>query len=707
MVAVKSECLTLLTFCLYLSSGEEEVIRTLSHGGQVRGFRQTVSVDGNNRDIDTFLGVPYAKPPVGIRRFAAPEAHGGWSGVKNATTRPLTCWQYLPGEFDLQNPAARMWLNNTEMSEDCLYLNIWSPAKHDQKLPVLVWIYGGGFTTGSSTLDIYDGSVLAATQQVIVLSMQYRLGAFGFLRLDPEAGTTSKIRNNVSDVNTIALGNQGLYDQLLALEWTNENIIHFGGNPNQVTIFGESAGAVSVSILWLSPLAQRFFRRAIIHSGSAYARWGLSNTDEANNRSSELAVACGCKPPSISREGSIKCLQSLDPITLINNLDSIAAAIGERRLQTLLRTLNNASDPPDPELLSWAVSSRSYFDVPLPPIVDGFLLPAPPDVMLSQAHFSKLKHAPELLVGVNKNEGMYFLMYGLAIRDSQFLYPNGTVNLPEGVRLAGKRQPLKSLKSLADFHRITAAQLLDEKYLINGITQLPALFYGLPVQTNSTMGYADPETIQMSGEELMQRLDLLSGDADFVCPTLNYAELVAKMDKSKVFLYEFRRRTNSTTMPEWAGVMHGYELEYVFGMPRSERFQDQYYRFNDEERQLSDMMMKMWTNFAKRGDPNLNDNGTSSPVRWPKYRPISTSAKSGEYLILDTEIQSSRKLKIDGCRFWLHQMSELSAIPRETCDDLSNNAGRAWHDSSNVIKIMAAWIALSVYLQRSLCQSLC
>ncbi|VDQ16253.1 unnamed protein product [Trichobilharzia regenti] len=250
----------------------------LSHGGIIRGVEETVNNDGVPIQVNRFLSIPYALPPVGKLRFAPPIEHPGWNGIRDATKLSATCWQYIFTGFDSVNPAGRMWINNTEMNEDCLYLNVWQPTNSvnaRQPLPVMVWIYGGGFTSGSANLQVYNGAILAATQNVIIVSMQYRVGAFGFLRLDPSLD------------NNIALGNQGILDQYMALLWVKNNIQRFNGDPNQVTIFGESAGAVSISILWLSPLVQPYFKRAILQSGSLYARWGLDEPYEAHEKAVE------------------------------------------------------------------------------------------------------------------------------------------------------------------------------------------------------------------------------------------------------------------------------------------------------------------------------------------------------------------------------------------------------------------------------------
>ncbi|KAM7536923.1 hypothetical protein Aperf_G00000065534 [Anoplocephala perfoliata] len=237
---------------------------TLSHGGSLEGIKWRIN---GTYDVDAYLGIPFAKPPLGKLRFAPPEPVDPWEGKRNATQMPKTCMQYTSGAFDHANPAAQIWINNTLMDEDCLYLNVWVPSTHhrtNKLLPVMVWIFGGGFYSGSATLDVYDGRFLAAMEEVIVVSMQYRLGPFGFLYIKPEVG-----------------GNMGLKDQQLALKWVQDNIETFNGDPNQVTLFGESAGAVSVGLQYLAPTSRPLFKRIIMESSSPLNRWALSTPADA------------------------------------------------------------------------------------------------------------------------------------------------------------------------------------------------------------------------------------------------------------------------------------------------------------------------------------------------------------------------------------------------------------------------------------------
>jgi para-nitrobenzyl esterase len=225
-----------------------------------------VSADGKVR---TFKGIPFAAPPVGPLRWKAPQPVTPWTGVRKAIEYGPRCMQ--------GNIYSDMIFHDAGPSEDCLYLNLWMPANPtSRKLPVMVWIYGGGYQAGATSEARQDGGNLSK-RGVVVVSMNYRLGIFGFFshpELAQESGHNSS-------------GNYGLLDQLAALEWVKKNIATLGGDHDNVTIFGESAGSFSVSALVASPLAKGLFKRAIGESGAYLANGTLplkprADTDQAN-----------------------------------------------------------------------------------------------------------------------------------------------------------------------------------------------------------------------------------------------------------------------------------------------------------------------------------------------------------------------------------------------------------------------------------------
>src|SRR5215471_10003372 len=234
-----------------LSRAQLRYVQQQTANGVLEGV---VSTDGKVR---TFKGIPYAAPPVGPLRWKPPQPTTPWNGVRKATEYGARCIQTRVYE-DMVFP-------DPGPSEDCLYLNLWMPEVHSPApLPVMVWIYGGGFHAGASSEPRQDAANLSK-KGVLVVSMNYRLGIFGFFS-NPELARESG--HNAS-------GNYGLMDQLAALKWVKQNIAAFGGDPNNVTIFGESAGSFSVSALMASPLAKGIFQKAIGESGAAFSRSDL------------------------------------------------------------------------------------------------------------------------------------------------------------------------------------------------------------------------------------------------------------------------------------------------------------------------------------------------------------------------------------------------------------------------------------------------
>ena len=256
------KALLLVTAILFAASAFPDVREADVTGGKVSG----VAANG----VVSFKGIPFAAPPVGELRWKAPQPVKPWTGVKDASKFGPSCMQ--------DATMARVFNAPPEVSEDCLYLNVWTPAKSaSDALPVMVWIYGGGFVGGQTSVPAYDGTHLAQ-KGVVLVSVAYRVGVFGFLAhsdLSRESGKGS--------------GNYGLQDQIAGLQWVKANIAKFGGNPNRVTIFGESAGGISVSMLAASPAAKGLFQGAISESGGNFG--GARSANEGGMTTPSLAAA--------------------------------------------------------------------------------------------------------------------------------------------------------------------------------------------------------------------------------------------------------------------------------------------------------------------------------------------------------------------------------------------------------------------------------
>ena len=305
-------------------------------GGVISG---TVNSTGN---IHVFKGIPFAAPPVGDFRWKAPQPVRPWAGVKSCITFGPSPMQDSPAPFSMW--SEEFLIPKEPISEDCLYLNVWTGAAAPaEKRPVLVWIYGGGFASGGSAVPIYDGEAMAK-KGIIFVSINYRVGLFGFFAhpdLTKESGHH-------------ASGNYGLMDQIAALKWVQKNIAAFGGDPGNVTIAGQSAGSMSVNCLAASPVARGLFRRAIGESGASFTG---GNASLANAEQEGMKVMASLKAASLSD----------------------------------LRAL------PADQLLKTGQGLRG-------PIVDGYVLP---DAILNIYKAGK-QNRVDLLTGWNQDEGLVF-----------------------------------------------------------------------------------------------------------------------------------------------------------------------------------------------------------------------------------------------------------------------------------------------------------
>lgn len=293
--------------------------------------------------VKVFKGIPFAAPPVGQARWQPPQPSANWRGERMADTFGPDCMQqpYPQGSF--------FYRPSRLSSEDCLYLNVWTAAAPDESRPVMVWLHGGALTRGSGAIDTYDGAALAQ-KDVVVVTINYRLGVFGYFA-HPEL---------VAESPEFSAGNYGILDQIQALTWVQDNIAAFGGDPGNVTIFGESAGAWSVHFLTASPLAEGLFHKAIAQSG---ARLDPRVELDRQTRAGTSAAAAGTQ---------------------------LAGRMG-------VNSLSDLRAMPARELLDGAANQGFRTDG----IVDGWVIPEQPYQMFSQGRQNKVP----VLVGFNSEEG--------------------------------------------------------------------------------------------------------------------------------------------------------------------------------------------------------------------------------------------------------------------------------------------------------------
>ncbi|XP_036410356.1 neuroligin-1-like isoform X1 [Megalops cyprinoides] len=337
--------------------------------GKMRGFKKELHNEILGPVIQ-FLGVPYAAPPIGDRRFQPPEPPSSWSGTRNATHFAPVCPQTIQ-EGRLPEVMLPVWFTNSieivssyvqDQSEDCLYLNIYVPTEDDIResgspKPVMVFIHGGSYMEGTG--NMFDGSILASYGNVIVITVNYRLGVLGFLSTGDQA----------------AKGNYGLLDLIQALRWTSENIAFFGGDPLRITVFGSGAGASCVNLLTLSHYSEGnrwsnstkgLFQRAIAQSGTALSSWAVSFQPAKYARILAKKVGCDLE----SSADLVECLQ-------------------KRHYK---------------ELVDQDVQPARYH-IAFGPVIDGDVIPDDPQILMEQGEFLNY----DIMLGVNQGEGLKFV----------------------------------------------------------------------------------------------------------------------------------------------------------------------------------------------------------------------------------------------------------------------------------------------------------
>uniref|UniRef100_A0A8C2EPX7 Neuroligin 1 n=1 Tax=Cyprinus carpio TaxID=7962 RepID=A0A8C2EPX7_CYPCA len=601
--------------------------------GKLRGFKKELNNDILGPVIQ-FLGVPYAAPPTGERRFQPPEPPVSWSDIRNATQFGPVCPQTLL-EGRLPDVMLPVWFTNSievvssyiqDQSEDCLFLNIYVPTEDVKRIskecarkpgkkicrkggplskkqnddladndgaedediresgspkPVMVFIHGGSYMEG--TANMFDGSILASYGNVIVITVNYRLGVLGFLSTGDQA----------------AKGNYGLLDQIQALRWTSENIAFFGGDPLRITVFGSGAGASCVNLLTLSHYSEGnrwsnstkgLFQRAIAQSGTALSSWAVSFQPAKYARMLAKKVGCNLK----DTVELVECLQKKHYKELV-----------EQDIQP------------------------ARYHIAFGPVIDGDVIPDDPQILMEQGEFLNY----DIMLGVNQGEGLKFVELivdnenGVQANDFDYAVSSFVDDLygyPEGKDIL--RETIKFMYTdWADRH--------------------------------------NPETRRKT-------LLALFTDHQWVAPAVATADLHSSFG-SPTYFYAFYHHCQTEQVPPWADAAHGDEIPYVFGLPMIGPTELFPCNFSKNDVMLSAVVMTYWTNFAKTGDPNQpvpqdtkfihTKPNRFEEVAWTRY-----NQKDQLYLHIGLKPRVKEHYRANKVNLWLELVPHLHSLNEVT-----------------------------------------
>ncbi|KAL7023567.1 hypothetical protein ACKWTF_012681 [Chironomus riparius] len=497
----------------------EERVVVKTRNGALRGRYQTFKT-GNSGGYFSFQGIRYGKEPSGDRRFKAALPEDPWTGTRTALREGASC------------PHRNMILENYRGNEDCLYLNVYTPivpeGRSNPKFQVLFWIHGGAFQFGNGNAFLYGPDYFMESGEIILVTINYRLGPLGFLN----TGTPE------------APGNVGLKDQILALKWVRDNIQYFGGDPNEVTIAGQSAGSASVHYLILSPLGKGLFKRAIAQSGVAINPWSF--TDIPNERAFMLGRAL-----SYETNSTEKLIQFLRKATPQQIVDSAPKTLN---IEDARKNVGLAFVPSIERVFQMTNDTHPEYDQPF--------LTEHPLKILKEGRFNRVP----LLLGFNAHEAMLFLRRFKKDRTLLTQYEN-------------------------DFARLVPLDL-----------NIPGGRYG----SEATLVSDRVRDFYLGGRAIsldtVEEMILLLTDIMFIRGISNTAKIHAKYSGNNVYLYRFSydgalglyKRLLNVNRP---GVCHGDELGYLFYFGIFNVSLDP----SSSEANVKKRMVRMWTNFVKYG----------------------------------------------------------------------------------------------------------
>lgn len=484
----------------------------------------------------SYLGIPFAAPPVGDLRFYSPVQPKPWTKVLSVMEHGEICPQYVDDGI---------WLGH----EDCLYLNVIQPddIKEDEKLPVIVWIYGGAFVFGDGyEFGLYSGFNLVKQHRVIIVTFNYRLGALGFMALD-ELSKTDPLHMT---------GNQGMADQLFALQWVHDNIENFGGNSSHVTLAGESAGAMSVCFHLASPASQGLFHAALMESGTCDSPVFFVDREPSVEWSIVYGQSIGCNYTD-SHE-LVECLQLL-PASIFVAPEKANQTVNQSIKRTMPTSIVHGTSVTPPAL------PLLYPTIPWAPTIDGVLLH---DTPLAIMKSGKAARVP-LLIGTNLDEGSIFLNQLYQILPGELHNPFIYSDIP----------------------LILAHMFANNSTIINAVLQqYPADNF----------------------KSITNLTETLLRDNFFLCPSRRALKMLSNLPNPvDTFFYQYNYLSDFIE-DHYLGVYHSSELEFVW----DNEFPPIIHSFSKKDQYVADMMGSYWTNYAKSFSPNI---GGKTPIFWPAW----------------------------------------------------------------------------------------
>ncbi|CAH1126253.1 unnamed protein product [Ceutorhynchus assimilis] len=526
-----------------------------------------------------FLGIPYAKAPKGDLRFKAPNPPESWTDIRNATKEGPEC------------PSSDMYFTYFIGNEDnCLNLNVFTkelPKESESlKKPVMVWIHGGAFVTGSNKSDLYGPDYLM-TQDIILVTINYRLGILGFA--------------SFKDPSLEVPGNNGLKDMRMALKWVQQNIEKFGGDPNNVTIFGESAGAASVHYLVLSPSTKGLFHKAILQSGCALNNWAWGK-----NNSTEIAKCLGYKDTEEKK---------------------ILDRLRKESAKNIIRGQGKLKEDFS------AGSVRPFGPVVEPPSEDAFLTEHPLKILQSQS-WNKVP----IIMGYNSGEGIFFELVRKTVPgiklplnlEQEIPYELGLANTDKGKEIAER---LKELY-FADSNE----EDIDQVYKLKGdIIFMQSIQRAIGYHSKNTDSPIFAYRMSVVGTLNYLNTILLSSSIN----TVGFCLFMCKL--SSMTKWMFQGLINCFSKKHLPLVSHADDLTYLFATFFTPKIQK-----GSQEDIYIQRCVKMWTNFAKYGKPTSEtDDETLNDLSWK-----SVGADKIEFLDIGEKLKIIDNIDIERLEIW-------------------------------------------------------